>query len=121
MRKRILVVEDDRDILNILQELLVSEGYDTVTASSGLKALEILNKSEKLPDLIIIDFMMPEMNAVEFRAEQKKNPRFSAIPIFLITADARPDQKHLQIGARAYMKKPLELTKFLAAIEKCLS
>ncbi len=120
MSKKILIVEDDKDILITLQELLESAGYIAETANNGIVALENLRLAQVLPDLILLDYMMPEMDGLMFRSEQEKNPRIASIPILLMTADAHPDVKQMQIGARAYIKKPLDIDKFLAAIKRNL-
>jgi CheY-like chemotaxis protein len=120
VRKKILIVEDDRDILLTIQELLEGTGYETLVANNGVVALDVLKKTERLPDLIVLDYMMPEMDGGAFRAEQEKDPRLATIPILLMTAYAHPDVTQMRIGAKAYVKKPLDLEKFLSSIETCL-
>ena len=104
MKKKILIVEDDRDILTTLQELLESEGYEADIAVNGREALEILRNSNPTPDLIVMDFAMPVMDAPEFTIEQKKDSRIAEIPILLVTANADPEGKRAKIGARAFLK-----------------
>ena len=120
MSIRLLLVEDDKDILISARELLENHGYIVDTASNGVLALRLLNKAQPLPALIVLDYMMPEMDGAEFRAAQEQDARLAAIPILLMTADANPDIKQIKIGARGYIKKPLDVDKFLAAIENCL-
>ena len=120
MTTRILLVEDDKDILSSVRELLESHGYIVDTASNGMRALRLLKKAQPLPDLIVLDYMMPQMDGAEFRVAQERDARIAAIPILLMTTDANPDIKQIRIGARGYIKKPLDLGKFFAAIEACL-
>lgn len=121
MSKRVLVVEDDKDILMSVRELLESRGYIVDTASNGLLALRLLKKAQPPPALIVLDYMMPEMNGAEFRAAQEQDARIAPIPVLLMTADGSPDIKKIRIGARGYVKKPLDVDKFFAAIDACLS
>lgn len=118
--RKILIVEDDEDILQAVQELLQIEGYAAETAINGAVALTRLKSEDSLPDLIILDYMMPEMNGAAFRFEQDKDPRLAPIPVLLMTANAYPDVKQKQIGAKAYVRKPLDIDKFLSAVDGCL-
>ena len=120
MTTKILIVEDDIDILVTIKELLESQGYVAETAHNGMDALEVLKKTMTLPDLILLDYMMPEMDGATFRVEQERDSRIASIPILLMTADARPDEKQIQIGARGSIKKPFDIDMFLASIKKCL-
>ena len=120
MSKKILIVDDDKDILDALQELLEGEGYLTEIAKNGMVALEVLGKMGALPDLILLDYMMPEMDAPAFRSAQGLDPRISSIPILLMTADDHIDAKQVQLGARGCIKKPVKLDAFLALVVECL-
>ena len=121
MSKKILVVEDDRDILISITELLTMEGYEVLQANSGLAAINLLKELQDMPDLIILDLMMPGMNGEGFRTEQLKNEKFAAIPVLLMTADAHPDSVQLKIGAKGFIKKPLNIDKFLETIDICVN
>ncbi len=120
MKKKILIVEDDRDILVTLQELLHMEGYDAEIASNGREAIEVLRQSQHLPNLIVMDYSMPEMDAPTFRVEQAKDTRFADIPILLVTANVDSEGKKAKIGAQGILKKPLDIFKFLETVEDCL-
>ncbi|OQW54662.1 MAG: hypothetical protein A4S09_05760 [Proteobacteria bacterium SG_bin7] len=120
MIKKILIVEDDRDILVTLEELLTTEGYEVEIAGNGREALDCLLRTNRLPDLIVMDYSMPEMDAPTFKDEQSKNPRFAEIPILLVTANADAEGKKAKIGARSILKKPLDIFHFLDAVESCL-
>ena len=118
--KHILVVEDEPEIRANLQELLQGEGYGVTVAADGAEALHQLGVADPLPDLILLDYQLPVMDAAAFRAAQEEDARLSPVPVFLLTADDYPEVKRIKIGARAYMKKPFDVTKLLAAIEACL-
>lgn len=120
MKKKILIVEDDKDILVTLQELLHMEGYDADIASNGREALDVLRRSTHLPNLIVMDYSMPEMDAPAFRVEQSKDKRFANIPILLVTANVDAEGKKSKISAQGILKKPLDIFKFLETVESCL-
>lgn len=114
--KRILVVEDSVDFQLLLKTLFMSEGYEVGYASNGKEALGLLRSLADLPDLILLDLMMPVMDGVEFRKQQLLDPRLAAIPIVLMTAhgDAQLSQN---IGAKGYLRKPMDLDALLEAIK----
>jgi CheY-like chemotaxis protein len=111
--KKILIIEDDRDILISVQELLETEGYIAEIAPNGAQALKMLREASVLPQLILLDYMMPVMDGPTFRNEQRQDPRLAAIPIILMTADSFSVQKQREIGAVALLKKPLDVDVFL--------
>ncbi len=120
MSVKLLIVEDDLDILETLRELLQGEGYDVESALNGAAALELLKALPVLPDLILLDYMMPVMDGPGFRVAQVADPRIASIPVLLMTADPNPDTKHRQIGAKGFLKKPLDIELFLDEIRNCL-
>ena len=116
--KSILIVEDDAAIAESLKELLETEGYRVKWAANGRKALELLRKTPNLPNLIVLDLMMPHMDGYQFRAEQEMDPKLSLIPVVLMTADGHIEAKTFKIGAKAYLNKPLDIDQVLAAVRK---
>jgi CheY-like chemotaxis protein len=104
--KSILIVEDSPDVQALLALFLESEGYHIDYAHNGRKALDLLQNSETLPGLILLDLMMPDMDGFRFREEQAKIPRISDIPIVVMTADADGQAKAAKVGANAFLKKP---------------
>lgn len=104
--KHILIVEDSKDIQDLLARLLNSSGYKTDCANNGLEALEFLHSLKILPGLILLDLMMPEMDGYGFREAQAKIARFASIPIIVMTAHGDVQSKALKIGAKASLKKP---------------
>jgi CheY-like chemotaxis protein len=111
----LLIVEDDFDIRDTLAQILEEEGYHVAGASNGQEALELL-QGGNAPCLILLDLMMPIMNGWQFRAEQLKDPRFSAIPVVVISADAAVHEKVGSLGAVAVMKKPIQLERLLELV-----
>lgn len=116
-KKRVLVIEDDRDIREALAAILLGEGYDAGQASNGAEALALLSR-DPLPDVILLDLTMPVMDGWKFREEQRKDPRLSEIPVMVLSADGRVADKAARLQASAHMSKPIELTAFLAMVER---
>ena len=108
-KKHILMVEDDLDIRENLTEFLISEGYAVQTAADGQQALDFLREASDLPQVILLDLRMPNMDGFRFRAEQEKDARLALIPVILMTADAQIEAEKIRIGAKAYVKKPIDI------------
>jgi len=113
--KRVLVVEDDLDIRESISELLTDVGYHVVSAGNGSEALELLKKGER-PHLILLDLMMPVLDGFGFRQEQLKDSNWASIPVIVMSADGNVDTKQARIGAVSYIRKPLDIDRFLKAI-----
>jgi CheY-like chemotaxis protein len=113
--KTILVVEDDNGIRDSLKALLEMEGYDVLLATNGEEALAVL-KSSRRPKLILLDLMMPVMDGFKFREMQSAAPEISDIPIVIMSADGHVAPKQAQIGARDYIKKPVDIDDLLNRI-----
>ncbi len=117
MSKRILVVEDDNSIRELLVELLQSEGYEVASAINGLEGLKYL-QTQHAPNLILIDLMMPVMDGYSFRTEQLKNPAWSKIPVVVMSAEANAKEKMKNFGITAFLSKPVELDTILKTVER---
>ena len=114
---KILVVEDDRNLLDTIKYNLIKEGYETLVAVDGAEALEIA-RNEK-PDLIILDIMLPKIDGFEVCRILRKE---MTIPIIMLTA--RTDETDrimgLDTGADDYMTKPFSIRELLARIRALL-
>jgi len=119
-KRHILIVEDSPDVQSLLSLFLAGEGYHIGFADNGLRALEYLNQqTNALPQVILLDLMMPEMDGFRFRQEQVKIPRIAKIPIVVMTADADGQAKADAVGAHAFLKKPfLDLETILSTINR---
>ena len=111
-RELIMVVDDDEAIRTALTDLLESEGHRVVAAADGRQALARLSDGE-LPQVILLDLMMPGVDGWRFRAEQMVNPALASIPVIVITAVASPEQTE-KLGV-AVFTKPLDTGALLAA------
>jgi DNA-binding response OmpR family regulator len=112
----ILVVEDDTDIRESLVEVLEDEGFGIRAAADGRQALDVLRAGPPLPDLILLDLMMPVMNGFQFREQQLKNAAFAEIPVIVVTADANARAKAESLNAAGFVQKPLKIQPLLDLI-----
>jgi signal transduction histidine kinase len=112
----IMVVEDDLALLEGIRELLELSGYRALTASNGREALDLLEK--ELPDLIISDIMMPEMDGYEFHSAVREIGRLTSIPFIFLTARGEKSdiRRGRSSGADDYITKPFDDEDLLAAI-----
>ncbi|MBN8554954.1 MAG: response regulator [Deltaproteobacteria bacterium] len=118
MKKRILIVEDDRAIQESLRSLLAEEGFDSISAFNGQEAttyLESLNKNE-LPDLILLDLMMPIKDGFSFRLEQRDDPKISHIPVVIMTATSETKEVQKLLEIETLIKKPFDMETILKAV-----
>ena len=118
--KRILIVDDEKDIQEIISYNLTKEGYEVETASSGTDALNYLNKKF---DLIILDIMMPNMDGLTLCKQiQKSNDINKNTPIIFLTAkgDETDEVVGLEIGADDYIIKPIKIKILLARIKAAM-
>ena len=113
--RRVLVVDDDPDILEALSEILEAEGYDVQRARNGREALQRLEQG--LPDLVLLDLMMPVMDGWEFARSLDPGAR---PPIIVLSADRNVSVKAKEIGALGWLAKPFELTELLAAVRSVM-
>ena len=116
---KILVVDDEQDICEILQYNLETEGYEVVTANSAEEALELPLQEY---GLILLDVMMDEMSGFQMARKMKDNPTIAPIPIIFITALEGEDNmvKGLNIGADDYITKPLSMKEVKARVRAVL-
>jgi diguanylate cyclase (GGDEF)-like protein len=117
---RILIVEDDFDISNMLRIYFDSQGYETLVAPRGEEGLEMCRR--KLPHLVILDIMLPDINGYEVCRRLRENLRTSHIPIiFLTQKDERSDQiAGLELGADDYVTKPFDLQLLLLRVQRAI-
>lgn len=116
----VLFVEDEEPIRQAVRKLLTLEGYRVETARNGKEALLLLDEGLR-PGLILLDLMMPEMDAFEFRRIQEMDARFATIPIVVMSAARDVDLKSLRMGIADHLRKPVDLEVLLQMVEKHLS
>lgn len=114
---RILIVDDEPQIIRVLRSSLAARGYDVRTATNGIEALDAIDR--EAPDLMILDLMMPEMGGVEVCREVRK---FAAFPIIVLSAKGSERDKvaALDYGADDYVTKPFGIEELLARVRAAL-
>jgi CheY-like chemotaxis protein len=118
MKRRVLVVDDDRLNLTLVQIGLQNKDYEVVTAQNGEEALTVI-KSEKI-DVIILDFQMPKMNGYDFMKEFQVLPQ-AKTPVIMLTASETMQDVFYMEGVRGYMVKPVDLDQLDQKIMTCLT
>lgn len=113
----VLIVEDDPVISACLAELLQAEGYIVRMAGDGQAGLDMLRQNS-LPDLILLDLMMPIKDGAAFRAEQLQHPQWHAIPTLVMSADAHSRDPGNLFESCSYVAKPLDIYRLLKAVER---
>ena len=118
---KILVVDDEINITQILEFSIGAEGYEVITASNGEEAIDKARREK--PDLIILDIMMPRIDGYEACRILKSNPLTKNIPVVLLTAKGRDIDKRLgyEVGATDYIIKPFSPNKLIDRIHELLS
>ncbi|MGB5849548.1 MAG: response regulator transcription factor [Ignavibacteriaceae bacterium] len=113
---KILLVDDEPDIVEFLKYNLEQNGYDVIVGHDGLQAL---NKLSENPDLIILDIMMPHLNGYEVYQKIRENKNFKDVPIIFLTAKAgeTDEIKGLELGASDFIQKPISPQKLIARIK----
>jgi DNA-binding response OmpR family regulator len=116
----ILVVEDERDLAEVLQFQLERAGHNVSIAETGAAALRKID--QKLPDLILLDLMLPELSGIEVATRLRTNPKTASIPIIMLTAktDEVDQVVGLTVGADDYITKPFSVKVVLARIDAVL-
>ncbi|MDP2981091.1 MAG: response regulator transcription factor [Candidatus Omnitrophota bacterium] len=119
-KEKILIVEDEKDIVKMLDYNLKKEGFKTLSAHNGEDGLDMARKEN--PDLILLDLMLPEMDGMDVCKAIKNEAKTSHIPIIILTAKAQETDKivGLELGADDYMTKPFSPRELIARIKAVL-
>lgn len=120
MAHKILIVDDEPNIILLVGTRLKANGYEVISASDGQAGLEKAQKES--PDLIILDLMLPKMDGYKVCGFLKRDYRYAKIPVIMFTAKAQDEDKRLaeEMGADAYLVKPFKPEELLAQIQALL-
>jgi DNA-binding NarL/FixJ family response regulator len=120
-RKKLLLVDDDPNLLLLVADYLEFRGYEVISAKNGCEALAALKKDT--PDMIICDVMMPDIDGYELVANLRQRPEIAWIPVLFLSAKGQSEDriKGLNLGADVYMVKPFEPEELVAQVESSLS
>jgi DNA-binding response OmpR family regulator len=115
---KVLVVDDEKHIATLLKRVLTGNGYEVFTAKNGEEALSLA--TQKQPDLIILDLMMPGISGIEVCRVLKTHKNTSGIPIIVLSAlDRLIDKKYvIDAGGDAFLSKPINSSELLTIIDK---
>lgn len=118
--RRLLLIDDDPNLILLVKDYLEFQGYDVLTATNGQDALSVLE--DYIPDMIICDIMMPEMDGYTLVEKIRQKPRTSWIPVLFLSAKGQTQDRvrGLNIGADVYMVKPFEPEELVAQVESSL-
>jgi CheY-like chemotaxis protein len=117
MPMTILIVDDDAGIRTLLTVFLARHGYAAVSVPHGLAALDHLQQHAPLPELILLDRMMPVMDGAAFRRTQQTDARLASIPVIVISAAENSHAHAPTLTADAYLPKPIDFTALLKLVE----
>jgi DNA-binding response OmpR family regulator len=116
MAQRILIIDDQQDILDLLLDILQPQGFEVITLHD---ADNILKEIEKIkPDLVVLDFLLAGINGGEFCAQIKKNPVTQHVPVILLSAHPRVLNSLGHYGYDEFIAKPFDVDTFLKIIQK---
>jgi CheY-like chemotaxis protein len=118
--KKVLVIDDDPNIVDLVQKVLEFEGYESIGAYNAKEALNVLENQWKDIKIIICDYMMPEMDGLDLVKNIRKNPLYKDIKIIMLTAMDTFDiiKQSLLLGVKDYIVKPFDPQEVINAIEK---
>lgn len=121
MSKKILIVDDERDLIETLTFRLEASGYEVVSAYNGREGLD--KAREHAPDLILLDIMMPEMDGYKVCKELRQDIKCKDIPVVMVTAKGQDTDRDMGIeaGANGYLTKPFEANQLLDKIKELLN
>lgn len=120
MAKKILIADDEQNIVISLEFLMKREGFDVVVATDGDEAVRRIRN--EMPDLVLLDVMMPKKSGFEVCQEVKADPALQSVRILMLTAKGRDTEvaKGLALGADAYMTKPFSTRDLVARVRSML-
>jgi len=108
---KIMLLDDNTDIVTLLEMVLNQQGYDVISGRNGQEGMNMLEEGKFAPDLIISNFHMPQMDGLDFLEHLRENPQFRSIPFILLTAAPaiQWQQQATQLGANAFLPKPFKI------------
>jgi two-component system, OmpR family, alkaline phosphatase synthesis response regulator PhoP len=121
MRKKLLVVEDNSDLLELLRLAFKEAGYSVATAANGLEALKKIRSVA--PDLVVLDLVLPELDGFAVCESLRHDPNFAAIPVIVLTGLSGEFTRYagLEVGANEYVSKPVSPDQLLARVRYWLA
>ena len=115
---RVFVVEDDDDARKLVEDLLISEGFEVVTAANGAEALRLLKTMT--PDLIVLDLLLPWVNGVEVLSTLRQSPLLTRVPVLVTTGSSTQEADLAPFAPLVVLRKPLETEAVVKAVHTLL-
>ena len=122
IKKKVVCVEDESEIIDLIRLILGRKGFDLIGATGGLEGLETIRRVK--PDLVLLDLMMPDMDGWEVYQQMKADPELKNIPVIVVTAKAQSIDKILGLHIAKvddYVTKPFGPQELLQSVERVLS
>ena len=121
--KTIFIVEDEESSANLAKIILEQEGYRVLIASTGQEAIDSLKQFQELPNLVLLDILLPKINGIEVCKWIRNQQRFENIPIIIFTALVQEEDRieGLNAGANEYITKPFSIDKLLDIIKEYIN
>ncbi len=121
MNEKILVVDDEPDLLELVRDTLEMAGYTVITASDGEEGLKSI--TEDSPDLVILDIKMPKIDGMQVLERVRKNPRLNELPIIMLTSLKGEGiiREAREVGANDYIVKPFNQIDLLNRVKRVIS
>jgi DNA-binding response OmpR family regulator len=118
MGRKVLVIDDEPFILMMVEDKLQRAGFEVITLSESINAVNVVDKER--PDLIILDWMMPEVSGIELCRKLKSEPDLISIPIFMLTAKGQEEDEKLgfKCGVTKYITKPFSPKALLEMVQE---
>jgi two-component system, cell cycle response regulator DivK len=118
MKKQVLIVEDNEKNMKLARDLLDAKGYATLAAVNGVDGVR--QAKEHIPDLVLMDIQLPDINGIEAFEQLRADPRTEAIPIVAFTASVTPTDRTrvMQAGFDGFLSKPINIKEFLATVKR---
>lgn len=121
-KKKILIIDDERDALFILSKELAGRGYSVIAADNGRDAINLANSEH--PDLITLDLLMPDIDGMEVAARLKEDPKTKDIPVIFLTclfSKREEEEQGCVVGGRVFIAKPYSIEGLSAQIERLVN
>jgi DNA-binding response OmpR family regulator len=121
-KKKILAVDDNSEVLELLKMILTNNGFEVITAMDGIKALELVREKDNLPDLILLDLTLPRLDGYKVCRRLKYSNEYKQIPIIILSGLSESKDKLLGLASEAddYVTKPFQQEDLLQKINKLL-
>lgn len=115
----ILIIEDEPELREAFKEILILDGdHRVATVSDGREGLDYLANVDTLPDLIVTDLLMPQMNGIEFCEARLRDERLLSIPLILMSADSDFEKRCPDLHAEAFLHKPVDLNYLVSEVNR---